>query len=68
MIKLRTVSLAFLSLLLLAPMARAEACVVLLHGLARSATSMWLLELRLQDEGFFTVNESYPSTTTPSAN
>lgn len=48
-----------------APAARAEACVVLLHGLARSATSMWLLELRLRDEGFFTVNESYPSTTTP---
>lgn len=65
MINLRSVSLAFLSLLMLAPMARAEACVVLLHGLARSATSMWLLELRLQDEGFFTVNESYPSTTTP---
>ena len=43
----------------------AEPCVVLLHGLARSATSMWLLEIRLQDEGFFTVNESYPSTTTP---
>ena len=45
--------------------AAAEPCVVLLHGLARSATSMWLLELRLQDEGFHTVNESYPSTTTP---
>lgn len=26
---------------------------------------MWLLEIRLQDEGFFTVNESYASTTTP---
>ena len=65
MITLRTISLAFLGLLLLAPIARAEACVVLLHGLARSSTSMWLLELRLQDEGFFTVNESYPSTTTP---
>lgn len=65
MINLRSVSLAFLGLLMLAQMARAEACVVLLHGLARSATSMWLLELRLQDEGFFTVNESYPSTTTP---
>ncbi len=65
MIKLRTVSFGLLGFLLLAPMAKAEACVVLLHGLARSATSMWLLELRLQDEGFFTVNESYPSTTTP---
>lgn len=64
-IRFRVFLLAFLSLILLAPMARAEACVVLLHGLARSATSMWLLELRLQDEGFFTVNESYPSTTTP---
>lgn len=65
MITLRSVSLAFLGLLLVAPMARSEACVVLLHGLARSSASMWLLETRLQDEGFFTVNESYPSTTTP---
>lgn len=65
MIKPRGLLLAFLCFTLLAPMARAEACVVLLHGLARSATSMWLLEKRLQEEGFFTVNESYPSTTTP---
>ncbi len=65
MVTLRTILLTFLGLLLLAPMARAEACVVLLHGLARSSASMWLLERRLQDEGFFTVNESYPSTTTP---
>lgn len=26
---------------------------------------MWLLEIRLRDEGYFVVNESYPSTTTP---
>ena len=65
MIILRTVFLAFASLLFLAPMAQAEACVVLLHGLARSASSMWLLEKRLKDEGFFTVNESYASTTAP---
>ncbi len=69
MINFRTVILASISLLMLTPpmssAARAEGCVVLLHGLARSATSMWLLELRLQDAGFFTVNESYPSTTTP---
>lgn len=65
MIKLRVFLLAFLCLTMLAPIVRAEACVILLHGLARSATSMWLLELRLKDEGFFTVNESYPSTTKP---
>lgn len=65
MITLRSITLVLLSVLLLAPMAKAEACVVLLHGLARSSTSMWLMELRLQDEGYFTVNESYPSTTTP---
>lgn len=61
-IRFRALALAFFSLGL-APVAQAEACVVLLHGLARTATSMWLLELRLQDEGYFTVNESYPSTT-----
>ncbi|MGB0664200.1 MAG: esterase/lipase family protein [Pontibacterium sp.] len=36
-------------------------CVVLLHGLARTADSMETLEEALLSEGFFTVNEGYPS-------
>lgn len=52
--------------LLIAPVAAiAEPCVILLHGLGRSATSLWLLERRFQDAGYFTVNETYPSTETP---
>lgn len=57
--------LALLGLLFITPMAHAQECVVLLHGLARSSVSMWLLETRLRDEGYVTVNESYSSTTTP---
>jgi triacylglycerol lipase len=37
-------------------------CVVLLHGLARSASAMQLLEERLQDAGFHVANIDYPST------
>jgi len=41
--------------------ARAE-CVVLLHGLARSATSLWVMEEVLEAEGYQVVNLGYPST------
>ena len=41
--------------------ARAE-CVVLLHGLARSATSLWVMEEVLEAEGYQVVNHGYPST------
>ena len=37
-------------------------CVVLLHGLARSDTSMELMALALRQNGHTTVNASYPST------
>lgn len=37
-------------------------CVVLLHGLARSATSMEVMAEALQRRGFATVNADYPST------
>ena len=62
---LRGISLALLCMIASPTFAIADGCVVLLHGLARTATSMWLLELRLQDAGFHTVNETYPSTTQP---
>jgi pimeloyl-ACP methyl ester carboxylesterase len=50
-----------LILLLAAAPARAE-CVVLLHGLARTAGSMFVLQGVLEAEGYDTVNPGYPST------
>ena len=53
---------AALALMTTAPLpARAE-CVVLLHGLARSATSLWVMEEVLEAEGYQVVNLGYPST------
>lgn len=40
-------------------------CVVLLHGLARSASSMVIMQEELEDAGYFVVNHSYPSTKKP---
>ncbi len=49
-------------LLALAPMPALADCVVLLHGLGRSETSLFLLEESLEAEGFTVVNAGYPST------
>jgi len=38
-----------------------EQCVILLHGLARSAASMDKMETKLREGGFQTVNQDYPS-------
>ncbi|RMH41368.1 MAG: alpha/beta fold hydrolase [Alphaproteobacteria bacterium] len=46
----------------LVPAARAD-CVVLLHGLARTAASLTVMEIALEAAGFVTVNRTYPSTT-----
>jgi len=43
----------------------ATECVVLLHGLARTASSMRPVESYLQDRGFHVVNVDYPSTDFP---
>lgn len=56
---LRGISLLLISLVLAAP-ASAE-CVVLLHGLARTAGSMTVLADRLTEAGFVVVNVDYPS-------
>jgi len=40
----------------------ASECVILLHGLARSDTSLKKLELVLKRNGYHTVNYNYPST------
>jgi len=42
--------------------AAADECVVLLHGLARTETSFLALEEILEADGYFVVNEGYPST------
>ena len=44
--------------------ARAD-CVILLHGLARSSMSLWVLEEVLEREGYQVVNRDYPSTRAP---
>jgi len=42
-------------------------CVILLHGLARSSSSMNVMERRLHRAGFTVVNVDYPSTDAPIA-
>lgn len=46
---------------LLIPLQTHSACVVILHGLARSDSSMKKLDIELQKEGFETINVDYPS-------
>ena len=48
-------------LLLMGGGAFATECVVLLHGLIRSSSSMSTMEEALQDEGYLTANIDYPS-------
>ena len=42
-------------------LAAATDCVVLLHGLARTSTSMSKMERALAEEGYYTANIDYPS-------
>ncbi len=42
--------------------ARAAECVILLHGLARSETSLALMAEALEDQGYRVINQGYPST------
>ena len=55
----------FITLLLLASLSptncHAESCVILLHGLARTAASMNKLMKQLQTSGFHVLNLDYPS-------
>jgi triacylglycerol lipase len=48
--------------LTLLPLAAMADCVVLLHGLARTSTSLALMESVLIDQGYKVVNTDYPST------
>ena len=49
------------------PVAGAQDCVILLHGLARTETSLFLMEEALEAEGYMVVNQGYPSTRAPIA-
>jgi hypothetical protein len=46
---------------MLTQLGKAKECVVLLHGLARTADSMKILAKRLASEGYHVVNVDYPS-------
>jgi triacylglycerol lipase len=48
-------------ILMLKPLPAVAECVIMLHGLARSATSLLILEKRVQAKGYEIVNETYPS-------
>ncbi len=47
------------------PVLKTEEHVILLHGMARSKTSMGKLEKCLAGQGYSTINEGYPSTREP---
>jgi len=54
-----------LALFLLLPLPAKADCVVLMHGLSRSDTSMWLMAETLEYHGYRVVNYHYPSTDEP---
>lgn len=56
---------ALLVLAFLAPLPAAAECVLLLHGLARTETSMLVTEEALKLHGYKVVNQGYPSTAQP---
>lgn len=56
---------AMILLLLLPAKAWADECVVLLHGLARTEASMFLIEETLERFDYRVVSETYPSTELP---
>lgn len=58
----------FLLLLIVFPLGVQAECIVLLHGLARSETSMFVMEETLSSFGYEVVNKGYPSTKEPIEN
>ena len=54
-------SVAAFTVLLIASVSHASECVVVLHGLIRSASSMETMYEALRDEGFDAINIDYPS-------
>lgn len=58
---MRLVLLFALSVFLAGPVAAASGCVVLLHGLARTESSLLLIDEALKAQGYQVVNRGYPS-------
>ncbi len=56
------IGIFLLGLIFMQSVQASEACVVLLHGLARSDSSMKTMERALTEEGYQVINVSYPST------
>lgn len=56
--------LLFLLTVFLALPVRAE-CVILLHGLARTSSSLLAMQLALEEQGYRVINVDYPSTEEP---
>nr|WP_191286201.1 alpha/beta fold hydrolase [Aliiroseovarius zhejiangensis] len=61
---IRVLTLALGVLTALGAPARAD-CVILLHGLARTPSSLWVMEESLRATGYDVVNMGYPSTKAP---
>jgi triacylglycerol lipase len=59
--KMKRFTVLLMALMLLPQIAAAD-CVLLLHGLARTSTSLKAMEIALQANGYHTVNVNYPST------
>ena len=59
--KLHQLSLLVVLLGSVTPAMASDECVILLHGLARSSSSMEKLESVLEREGYFVANVGYPS-------
>lgn len=57
--------LAMIGLCLLAALPARADCVVLIHGLARTASSLLAMKAALEAQGFRVVNLDYPSTRAP---
>lgn len=57
--------LAMIGLCLLAALPARADCVVLIHGLARTASSLLAMKAALEAQGFRVVNLDYPSTKAP---
>jgi len=62
MLRTNIIKWVFLTMTLLSSQAQSNECVILLHGLARSDSSMETLSIALEKEGYQTVNMAYPST------
>ena len=58
---LSRIRLVGILMLMIGSAASASECVVLLHGLARSSSSMNKMEKALQETGYLTANIDYPS-------